>query len=547
MENLAANTTTEEEVEYDEIVRDPVLFAKHVLGLDLWSVESEMLQSIERNQRTAVRACHGVGKTLTLAVATLWWLARYEDGIVLTTAPTFRQVSTQLWTEIHRLAARSKIPYPEFNQVDIRLRGPENFARGLSTNRAENFQGYHGANVLIIADEAPGVESGIWDAILGTMAGGRVHIVMAGNPTIPSGAFYDAFNRERSMWHCIAMDSFDTPNLKGLTIEDLLQMDTAIGGPLDQNEIPYLTSRRWVRDMYLTWWHGDEASSPSWMSRVRGEFPSQSINALFKIWWLKAASTLAFDDEQERVVAGVDVGGGEAETVVYVCQVVGWKKKILKFGAWRAIDTLDHVARFLDPYLKAGRLTSVRVDAIGIGHNFGLYLRKKGFPVELVNVGLPCDSKPELRENNPAERFANSKAQYYQNLADTFERGEVEGLVDDTTIGQLAGILYEIDSKGRIQIEPKEKAAARGVPSPDRAEALMLCLGQAPHEYAFLSLTEWQRNQGRLETTPQPQYTYHERTGAEQDRLDDLRNDLRRMAPQLGRLVKSRRWGPGTW
>ena len=47
------------------------MFAKHVLGIDLWSVEVDMLRSIERNQRTAVRACHGVGKTLTLAVATL--------------------------------------------------------------------------------------------------------------------------------------------------------------------------------------------------------------------------------------------------------------------------------------------------------------------------------------------------------------------------------------------------------------------------------------------------------------------------------------------
>jgi hypothetical protein len=35
-------------------------------------------------------------------------------------------------------------------------------------------------------------------------------------------------------------------------------------------------------------------------------------------------------------------------------------------------------------------------------------------------------------------------------------------------------VLYEIDSRGRIRIEPKEKAKQRGVPSPDRAEALML-------------------------------------------------------------------------
>jgi hypothetical protein len=34
-------------------------------------------------------------------------------------------------------------------------------------------------------------------------------------------------------------------------------------------------------------------------------------------------------------------------------------------------------------------------------------------------------------------------------LADAFELDQVEGLVDDATIGQLAGILYEFNSQGR--------------------------------------------------------------------------------------------------
>jgi len=42
---------------------------------------------------------------------------------------------------------------------------------------------------------------------------------MAGNPTIPSGAFYDAFNSKLGLWNCITMDAFDTPDLNGLTLE----------------------------------------------------------------------------------------------------------------------------------------------------------------------------------------------------------------------------------------------------------------------------------------------------------------------------------------
>ena len=228
------------------IVSDPALFATHILGVSLWDREAEILQSIKASRRTAVKACHGVGKTFTLAMAALWWLARYPEGIVLTTSPTQRQVRTQLWSEIHRAVERAKVPYPSLKTTELKFRDENNFAIGFSTNQAENFQGYHGKYVLIIADEAPGITSGIWDAVAGTMAGGTVHIVMAGNPTVPSGAFFDAFSKERGLWSCFTIDPFDSPNLKGLDLEQLLRMDPNEGGPLDRNPIPYLVTKRWV-------------------------------------------------------------------------------------------------------------------------------------------------------------------------------------------------------------------------------------------------------------------------------------------------------------
>src|SRR5271169_6006955 len=139
-----------------EIVREPALFAENVLGLRLWDSEVEILKSIKTHRRTAVKACHAVGKTFALAIAVLWWLARYPDGIVLTTSPTQRQVRTQLWSEIHRIVARAKIPFPKLKMTEFKFRDEDNFALGFSTNQAENFQGYHGKHILIIADEAPG-------------------------------------------------------------------------------------------------------------------------------------------------------------------------------------------------------------------------------------------------------------------------------------------------------------------------------------------------------------------------------------------------------
>jgi hypothetical protein len=474
-----------------KVVRDPVLFATHILGIDLWPREMEILRSIKTHRRTAVKACHGVGKTFTLAVATLWWLARYREGIVLTTSPTQRQVRTQLWTEIHRLVERAKVPYPKLKTTELKFRDDHNFAIGFSTNQAENFQGYHGKYVLIIADEAPGIESGIWDAVAGTMAGGTVHIVMAGNPTIPSGAFYDAFTNERALWNCFTISALDSPNLQGLSLEQILPMDPVEGGPLDQNPLPHLVTKRWVYDQYHSWWHGDEASSPNWLARVLALFPEQAQNALFKLSWLerakhRAAEQPAVDDGSCPLVAGVDVGGGESETVVYVCECKHDRRRIISMGAWLGADTRGQVVNFLNQFRR--RLSIVRVDSIGVGHNFANHLKDCRFPVEPINVSMHCESKPNLGEDDPSRRFVNLKACYSQAVADAFERDEVEGLADDSTIGQLAGILYEFDSQGRMKIESKEQARARGVRSPDRADALMLALGKLPWKFEYYSL-----------------------------------------------------------
>ncbi len=518
-----------------KVVRDPVLFATHILGVDLWPREAEILRAIRDLRRTAIKACHGVGKTFTLAVAALWWLARYPEGVVLMTSPTQRQVRTQLWLEIHRLAAAAKIPYPKLNSTELKFRGEGNFAIGFSTNQTENFQGYHGKYVLIIADEAPGIESGIWDAIAGTMAGGKVHIVMAGNPTVPSGAFFDAFHRDRALWKCFTIGAFDSPNLKGLNLEQLLGLDPAEGGPLDENPYPYLATRRWVFEQYQAWWHGSESSSPIWLSRVLARFPDQAQDALIRQIWLERARQRVVDAPANKsgggpLFAGVDVGGGQAETVAYLCERVGNRWRIVAMRAWRGEDTRGQVISFLNEY--RARITLVRVDAIGIGHNFALALRDARFPVELVNVALPCESKSNLGENDPARRFVNQKAHFYQNLADLLERGEIDGMTDEETIAQLAAIRFEIDSQGRLKIESKEQARARGVRSPDRAEALMLALCKTPVKFEYIPVGSGISSRPAGYASARPGWGFTEVPDDDDDRSNAF-------------IVRSRRWPRG--
>ena len=265
------------------VVRDPILFASHVLGVNLWQREAEILHSIKHNRRTALKrvtesAKRSHSRMPRPVVACPLPRGHRSDDFV---HPTASKHPTVVRDPSARRARQSD--YPNFkSSTELKFRDENNFAIGFSTNQSENFWAITGKNVLIIADEAPGIESGIWDAIAGTMAGGNVHIVMAGNPTIPSGAFYDAFTKDRGLWNCFSINVFDSPNFKGITLEQLLEIDHSEGGPLDQNLIPYLVTKRWAHDQRQTWWHGDAASSPHWMSRVLAEFPSQAEDALFR-------------------------------------------------------------------------------------------------------------------------------------------------------------------------------------------------------------------------------------------------------------------------
>ena len=84
--------------------QSPVAFARDVLGVGLWHKQEEVLKALTSSRRVAVKAGNGLGKGFCAAVAVLWFVHTHpEEAIVLTTAPTFRQVRHILWRQIHRL------------------------------------------------------------------------------------------------------------------------------------------------------------------------------------------------------------------------------------------------------------------------------------------------------------------------------------------------------------------------------------------------------------------------------------------------------------
>lgn len=446
------------------LVADPLRFVRGILGHTIWETPAAILQAVAVDPLVAVRSCHASGKTFTAAEALLWWITRYEDGIVISTAPTWLQVETLLWGEVRKALPGSKIAYPEPNQTELKL-SEGNYAIGLSTNEGVRFQGFHGKHVLIILDEAPGVKGDIWEAIEGVRAGGNVHVLAIGNPVVAAGSFFDAFHKERQRWRTFTISALDTPNLRGITIPQLLAMDDE---QLNSNQYPYLVTRRWVRDMVIKC-GGYPACMESdlFRARVLGQFPKQGSNSLISLEWVEAAlrNRLAPGGLME---AGLDVARfGNDETALYLQQA---GKRVGEW-AWQNADTMQtagRVGQVLAPYRQ--QLTALKVDVIGLGAGVADRLRELGWPVVDVNVSLP----PDWQARSGLVQFENRRAQYWWGLREMLRCGQIAGDIDQQTQSELVQVLYGINSSGKVYIESKEDAKKRGVASPNRADAMML-------------------------------------------------------------------------
>ena len=86
-----------------QIREKPVDFASNLLGVKPWGKQKQILKALADNDQVAVRSCNGAGKTFTAALAIIWWLMSYDDAVVITTAPSERQVREILWRELRRL------------------------------------------------------------------------------------------------------------------------------------------------------------------------------------------------------------------------------------------------------------------------------------------------------------------------------------------------------------------------------------------------------------------------------------------------------------
>lgn len=499
----------------------PALFIEEFLGSNLWDLQAEIANAVFKYPVVAVKSCNASGKSHISARIALTFLTLKPGSIVITTAPTWRQVKDVLWREMRTALAMAPYKLTDKQATQVGLDIAEDwFAVGLSTKDAEKFFGYHADDILVIIDEASGVEEEIYVGVDAVTPNINAHVLMIGNPTNPDGRFYKAFNDP--LVKKFTISAFDTPNFtaNGIrNLEDLIAMFTAPVG-VDELEhlvnvqknlklpFPALINPANAYRRYLQW--GPE--HPMWEALIMGQFPSQASTALIplglilksvEVWkQIEAAKkdpeykqksewSIALEGNQEY---GLDVARFGDDFNVLTPKRGGL---ISKMTRWAKVDTAVTTDRVLNTISLDDWKAIIKVDDIGVGGAVTDQLRRKKQDNPTTHHYNVVPINFSAGTSNPGKYF-NLRTEIYDHLAELFIQHKIAIPDDDDLVAELATIRVEyVGKEANIKkVEAKEKIKDRLRRSPDRADSLALAC--APRGY-----DSWNDMPGQQKPIPQ--------------------------------------------
>lgn len=428
--------------------KNPISFFKDCWpDIILWDKLIEVSQSVADNKRTVVPSAHAVGKTFIAARIVLWFLFSHYPAKVITTAPTWPQVKKLLWSEIHSAYNSSRIPLGgKLLQTELNI-DEEWFATGISTDAdvserefgATRVQGYHSPNLLGLFDEAPGVQQAIWTAFESLATGSNNKLLAIGNPTSPSGSFFNAC--KSPIWNKITISAFDHPNVKQGRII-----------------VPGAVTTEWINEMRNEWGEG----SPLWIAKVMGGFPAEGSDTLIPLSWAEDCIGLQLNKSSELPrKLGIDVARyGDDKTAIV--EIIG--SEVQPIDTYQKKDTNWTIGLAIRMN-KAHEYEAIGVDDTGVGGGVTDGLEASGLDVNAINFGASAIED---------DKFENKAAEIWWNLREALKNKELSLPDDKELVNQLCSRRYKITRKGKIALETKDEMRKRGLKSPDKADALAI-------------------------------------------------------------------------
>jgi len=483
-----ANRLEGTELPYQKYQDDPTGFVKDILGIDLWSRQKEILNSVRDNRQTAVSAAPSTGKSFAAAGAALWFLNSFPDSkVIVTAAPPERQIREILFGKIRQFqrdALRRGVNLAGGDPKSMAVvAADEHWIQGFTIpssgskeERIAKFHGHHAPHILIIADEAHGVPGEIFEAFDNIMSSAGARLLILSNPLAPSGPFYQATRDPE--YNFMSISALEHPNVVSgeNLIPGAIDRDTTEArmakwtrpiSPIDNEEelcvfeVPWTGEKRVVVNSIFAYktlgqfpWESDWALVPmSWVQRARQNY---------EIFMEKVRSQEEFLPTEP--ICGLDVAEMGQDANAFVSRYDNYVAPIERWSGLEIPATIDKASRL------ARRVKSVvvNVDGIGVGAGVAPQMKRDGIVAEGVKV-----SWSPTRETEEFQ-FRDLRDQLWWSVREWLAQPDVMLPSDDDLEADLLAYDYRERRRG-IEVSNKTVVRSRLMGrSSDAGDALML-------------------------------------------------------------------------
>lgn len=384
---------------------------------------------------------HGIGKSAWIGMAVNWALSTCDDCKVVITANTDTQLRTKTSPEVGKWSRMSLTAnWFDVQSTSIASRDKahtKTWRADLvpwSEHNTEAFAGLHnkGKRIVLIFDEASAISDKVWEVAEGALTDEDTEIIWVafGNPTRNVGRFRECFRRFKHRWLARQIDS--------RTVEGTNKEQIA----------------KWADD------YGEE--SDFFKVRVRGMFPAMSARQYISETDVTESYGKVLQPQQynfaPKILTCDPAWEGDDELVIGLRQGLAFRVLCTMPKNDNDLVVAQRLAKFEDEeeadavFVDAGFGTGIVSAGQGMGRTWVLVW----FAGASGDIGC-----------------LNKRAEMWKGARDWLKAGGA--LPPDPQLRdelQAPEIVPRID--GKLQIESKKDMKRRGIPSPNRADSLVL-------------------------------------------------------------------------
>lgn len=396
--------------------------------------------------RQAVSSGRGIGKSALVSWLILWMISTRIGSTVIVSANSENQLRSVTWGELTKwctmilnshwweISATKLVPakwLTELVERDLK-KGTRYWAAEGKLWSEENPDSYAGVHnhdgMMVIFDEASGIPDGIWSVAAGFFTENILdrYWMAFSNPRRNTGYFFECFNGKRDYWNTLKINAMDVEGTDKAVYQQIIAE------------------------------YGDDSKEAR--VEVYGEFPAMGDGQFISgVLVDDAMKRPKYDDPTAPVVIGVDPArGGNDSTVI----VVRAGRDVVAIRRFKGDDTMTTVGRVIEAIEYYKPVLTV-IDEGGLGYGVLDRLTEQRYKVKGVNFGW--------KSKNPIA-WGNKRAEIWGAMRDWLKTASIPN--DRQLKADLVGPLEKPNSSGAIFLESKKEMKARGLASPDAADAL---------------------------------------------------------------------------